>query len=250
MGPRKLAKILLLAFNQWVEVQAVSLDKHEALLSAAQTLGFNIPPHSSAVTPPTTGSAEALERHALSFGLIATPDASPSSEHYPISSPFGEVPLPSLRATTRPLKAAILSHTPEHSPHRKSLSAHDKEFLLVDDNLINLQMLSTYMKKLGRKYNTATDGQQAVNKYSKSPELYRCIFMDISMPIMNGFEATRRIRAFEKERDLEPSVIVALSGLASAEAQQEAFGCGIDLFLTKPVKLTELGTILRSRGLL
>ncbi|CAN8105451.1 unnamed protein product [Discula destructiva] len=124
------------------------------------------------------------------------------------------------------------------------------EFLLVDDNAINLKILSSYMKKLKYKYSTATDGQEAVDKFRRAPGRYQCVFMDISMPVMDGFEAARRIRAFERETHQAPAAIFALSGLASADAQQEAFASGIDLFLAKPVRLRELSTILVTRGLL
>jgi CheY-like chemotaxis protein len=67
---------------------------------------------------------------------------------------------------------------------------------------------------------------------------------DISMPVMNGMDASRRIRNLEQERDQTPSKIIALTGLASAEAQQEAFSNGIDVFLTKPVKFDQLREIL------
>jgi CheY-like chemotaxis protein len=68
--------------------------------------------------------------------------------------------------------------------------------------------------------------------------------MDINMPILNGFEASRQIRGFEQQRGLPPATIIALTGLGSASAQQEAFSSGVDLFLTKPVRLKELTKIL------
>lgn len=126
------------------------------------------------------------------------------------------------------------------------------EFLLVDDNPINLKILSTYLHKLGLSYQTATNGREAVDVFMRDPTQCKCIFMDISMPVMDGFEATRLIRQHELELGsvTAPTSIFALSGLASSSAQQEAFWSGVDLFLTKPVKLKELGSILRSRGLL
>lgn len=129
------------------------------------------------------------------------------------------------------------------------------EFLLVDDNPINLKILSSYLHKLGLAYQTATNGREALDVYKRDPAQCKCIFMDISMPVMDGFEATRLIRAHEAELGggggvLPPASIFALSGLASSSAQQEAFWSGVDLFLTKPVKLKELGSILRSRGML
>jgi signal transduction histidine kinase/ActR/RegA family two-component response regulator len=123
-------------------------------------------------------------------------------------------------------------------------------FLLVDDNPINLKMLIMFMKKLKLEYATATDGKQAVEMYKKSPRSFRCVFMDISMPVMNGFEATRAIRASEVEDAIPRCSIFALTGLASKDAQQEALLSGIDLFLTKPIQLAEIKNILELKGLL
>ncbi|TID17716.1 hypothetical protein E2P81_ATG10692 [Venturia nashicola] len=141
--------------------------------------------------------------------------------------------------------------------------------LLVDDNPVNLRLLQTFMKK--RKYAdvfSAEDGQQAVSAYrnlldpptpglsgkpgvgGKPPDI---IFMDISMPIMNGFEATRRIREIEAEyrgRFEDPmttpssSLIIALTGLASGRDQSEAFTSGFDLYLVKPISFREVGRLL------
>lgn len=142
-----------------------------------------------------------------------------------------------------------LSSGDEASPSPAPLALRSK-FLLVDDNHINIKVLSAYMKKSGLDYETAMDGQDALDCFSKSPLAYSCILMDISMPVMDGFEATRKIRAHELLNGLEPACIIALSGLASEDAQKEAFGSGMDLFLTKPVKWKALGGLLESRGLL
>ncbi|RYC80814.1 hypothetical protein BFJ63_vAg16299 [Fusarium oxysporum f. sp. narcissi] len=123
-------------------------------------------------------------------------------------------------------------------------------FLLVDDNPINLKMLVMFMKKLNLQYSTATDGQQAVAKYKESPKSYKCVFMDISMPVMNGFEATRAIRAIEADGAITQCPIFALTGLASRDAQQEALLSGIDLFLTKPIQLNDIKHFLESKALL
>jgi CheY-like chemotaxis protein len=130
--------------------------------------------------------------------------------------------------------------------------------LLVDDNRINLKLLQTFMKK--RKYTEVTnaeDGLEAVNAYSSllrkaPPEPPDIILMDISMPIMNGFEATRKIRELEREyreqlppMETPPScLIIALTGLASGRDQSEAFTCGFDLYITKPVSFAEISRLL------
>lgn len=68
------------------------------------------------------------------------------------------------------------------------------------------------------------------------------------MPRMDGLEATRRIRMFEREQKLPPAKIIALTGLVSEDMQKDAFASGIDLFLTKPVKLQQLKDIIAQDG--
>lgn len=66
------------------------------------------------------------------------------------------------------------------------------------------------------------------------------------MPIMDGLTSSRKIRQHENEKSLVSPAIIALTGAASMSARQEAFSAGIDLFLTKPVPLRKLKTILDS----
>lgn len=80
----------------------------------------------------------------------------------------------------------------------------------------------------------------------KRPPPFTHILMDLSMPVMDGVTSTRKIRAFEAESGIEPrSTIIALTGLASAEAQDDALSAGINEFLIKPVKFGELKVLLK-----
>ncbi|KAK8068334.1 nik-1 (Os-1p) [Apiospora saccharicola] len=107
------------------------------------------------------------------------------------------------------------------------------------------------MKKLNRAFNTAVDGMEAVESFKANPGRYTCILMDINMPRLDGLKATQQIRLHERDTGAAHACpIFALTGLASAETQREAFESGIGLFLTKPVKLKELSEILRTRGLI
>lgn len=123
------------------------------------------------------------------------------------------------------------------------------------------------MRKLGHEYVTASNGLQALEIYLENPGLYpfvlmgtfrafslsqlvsapnRLHFADISMPVMDGLEATQRIREHEQESGIIPATVIALTGLASASVQREATAKGMDMFLTKPVSLAGLKGILAS----
>ncbi|KZL63358.1 histidine kinase [Colletotrichum incanum] len=217
VGPRKLAKVLLLVFDRWAAVQAEWA--------------------SSEPDSPLTPAQKTIESPISYHGLEDPPLLTKSS--------IVKIPI----ATSKMKQHKILSSRPKlyKAPSVTNMAV---EFLLVEDNPINLKILSTYMNKLGRKYHTATDGLKAVAAYKENPGECKYILTDVSMPFMDGFEATRQIRAYERLLDLKPAMIIALTGLASDDSQNEAFGSGMDLFLTKPVKLKELGSILKSRGLL
>ncbi|KAH1446182.1 hypothetical protein KXX58_006274 [Aspergillus fumigatus] len=118
--------------------------------------------------------------------------------------------------------------------------------LVVDDNLINLNLMLTFMKKRDLEVlDSAENGKLALDAVERLQQGYDLIFMDMSMPVMNGFEATRAIRALEKERDgCGPATIIALTGLSSSSDESEAFTSGVDLFLTKPVSFKEVSRLL------
>lgn len=123
--------------------------------------------------------------------------------------------------------------------------------LVVDDNAINLKILTKLLKHLGCTYATAVNGLEAVQtfKAAASSEMpFTLIFMDINMPIMNGFAACQEIRAFQREVGAAPVRVVALTGLGNAASREEAFTSGIDLFLTKPVSLQKLKLLLVPEG--
>ena len=146
--------------------------------------------------------------------------------------------------------------------------------LLVDDNAINLRILEAFAKKGGHAYRKACNGQEAVDLYRnaaiggpgesrkgtstsasdphvdmttmRKPEI---ILMDINMPIMDGFEATRAIRNFEQFAKVPRATIIAVTGLGDTNAQDEAFACGMDLFLTKPLRMKDLLEVFASLDL-
>ena len=118
--------------------------------------------------------------------------------------------------------------------------------LLVDDNEINLALISRSVKKLHCSYATACNGAEAVEAYKTSGSRFDYVFMDISMPVMDGFAATRAIREFERTSGRTPAQIVAMTGLGSGEARREGLACGMDLYLTKPVQLKKVKSLIET----
>ncbi|ERF77003.1 hypothetical protein EPUS_06871 [Endocarpon pusillum Z07020] len=116
--------------------------------------------------------------------------------------------------------------------------------LLVDDNAINLKIIATYVRKLPCRFTTASNGLEAVELYQKAYQEgtpFDVVLMDVSMPVMDGFEATRQIRAFECRTAIKtPARIIVLTGLTSGKSHEEALASGVNLFLTKPVQLKKL----------
>ncbi|KAJ5642788.1 hypothetical protein N7490_006788 [Penicillium lividum] len=112
--------------------------------------------------------------------------------------------------------------------------------LVVDDNPINLKIMSTFMRKIGCRYETALNGLIALEKYESADQQYDFVLMDISMPVMDGLEATTRIREHEREKDLQPSLIIAITAVASTDIQEAAFKAGVNDYLVKPLSLDKL----------
>ena len=111
----------------------------------------------------------------------------------------------------------------------------DKRVLLVDDNELNREIATDILEDMGLVVETAVNGRDAVEKVQNADEgYYTCVFMDIQMPVMNGYEAARAIRALEGERfALLP--IIAMTANAFDEDRKNAFAAGMNAHLTKPI---------------
>ncbi len=106
--------------------------------------------------------------------------------------------------------------------------------LLAEDYEDNRFLFSIFLKSSGAKLDTAEDGSVAFEKYKKNT--YDLVFMDIQMPVMDGFTAMEKIREWEKENQ-KPSVpIVALSASSTKEDVMKSYKCGCNEYLSKPVR--------------
>ena len=113
--------------------------------------------------------------------------------------------------------------------------------LAVDDNRTNLHILQVFLKKLGHDVLLAENGEEAVHLFeAESPDL---VLLDIMMPVMDGFEAARRIKAMPRDRW---TPVIFLSALNRDENLVEGLDAGADDYLTKPINFVVLEAKLRS----
>ena len=120
-----------------------------------------------------------------------------------------------------------------------------KHLLLVEDNELNREIALEILGEYGFILDTAEDGAIAVEKVASSaPGAYDLILMDIQMPVMDGYEATRRIRAL-KNRRLAEIPIIAMTANAFDEDRRAAEENGMDGFLSKPIQMEKVVQLLR-----
>ena len=123
-------------------------------------------------------------------------------------------------------------------PSTGDLRGH--HFLLVEDNAINAEILCELLKMRGATFQLQENGLQAVETFRNAkPGTFDAILMDIQMPVMNGYEATRAIRSLDHP-EAKTVVIIAMTADAFAEDVQEALAAGMNAHLSKPVDLNLL----------
>ncbi|KAK8138064.1 Hybrid signal transduction histidine kinase A [Apiospora sp. TS-2023a] len=247
-GPRKVAQALVLALSRW---NATSPSKHDM-----------------PITPPDSASWSDLGSRRGSL-LHSSPSAQLSrTTSFSEERRFCRGPQQLEVLTELEISRTSGNVSPTNGENIAQPSPRKTKYLLVDDNKINLQILVSFLKKLKKPYATANNGLEALEKYMASPGDYRCVLMgkyysfsigllplsnlagrvDISMPVMDGLESTRRIREFEHTKDQRPATVIALTGLASEDVQREAYASGIDVFMTKPVRLKTLEDTISNIG--
>lgn len=114
--------------------------------------------------------------------------------------------------------------------------------LLVEDNALNQKVVTFSLKKLDCDIHIANNGLEGLELFKQNK--YNFILMDIMMPIMDGLESTKRIRAYEQEEQIEPTPIIAVTANALDNDRDKCIEYGMDDFMTKPFNLVNLKEIL------
>jgi len=109
------------------------------------------------------------------------------------------------------------------------------KILLVEDNDVNRDMMVRRLQRRGYQIVSAVDGQQGVDlAHSEKPDL---ILMDMSLPVLDGWEATKRIKADPETRDIP---VIGLTAHAMVGDREQALNAGCDDYATKPVEFDKL----------
>ena len=112
--------------------------------------------------------------------------------------------------------------------------------LLVEDNELNQEIAAAILEESGFQVETAENGREAVDMVAASqPGWYQAVLMDVQMPVMNGYEATRCIRRLENPR-LANIPILAMTANAFEEDKQEALRSGMNGHISKPINIGKL----------
>ncbi len=114
--------------------------------------------------------------------------------------------------------------------------------LLVEDNPVNRTLTRRLLEKLGCDVMTANDGEAASSLWQWHP--FDLIFMDCVMPRVDGFEATRRLRQWEKDHNRNRVPVVALTASAMEKDEERCREAGMDSFVAKPVNIEMLRAVL------
>jgi len=116
--------------------------------------------------------------------------------------------------------------------------------LVVEDNLVNQMVIDELLQEFGHSTVLAENGEQAIECVKKGG--IDLILMDCQMPVMDGFEATRRIRAREEERDLPHMPIIAVTSNAIKGDRERCLRAGMDDYVSKPINTAKLVAAIES----
>jgi CheY-like chemotaxis protein len=115
-----------------------------------------------------------------------------------------------------------------------------KRVLLAEDVEINREIVITLLEPMGLVIDCAENGLEAVKEYTGSPESYDMILMDVQMPEMDGYEATRQIRAFEAEASRRNVPIIAMTANVFREDIEKCLAAGMNGHVGKPLDLNDV----------
>ncbi len=139
--------------------------------------------------------------------------------------------------------AAAVSANPLAAAPSQFATGQPLRILLAEDSADNRLLIAAYLRNTPHQLETADNGEIAVDKFTAGR--YDLILMDMQMPVMDGYAATREIRRWQSERAMAPVPIIALTASALKEDVQRSLEAGCDLHVAKPVRKATLLAAIR-----
>ena len=168
--------------------------------------------------------------------------ASPPS---PLASPpLLMLPPPNGGPPAGPPSSPVSYYTPSISCPIMACKQHQRSVLIAEDKETNQRVIQGYLEKLGfSDFTIAQDGKETIEAVRLRH--YDIIMMDLKMPKLDGFEATKRIRNFyQKQARKTQPYIIALTANTSGNIKERCIDAGMDAYICKPINITELANIL------
>lgn len=147
------------------------------------------------------------------------------------------------QAMVRAAGLADRALTPSESTLSSKLDLSHTRVLLVEDNAVNRKVATGILARYDIRPDIAVNGKEAVDAFSE--QTYDLVLMDCQMPVMDGMQATRLIRDYEKRQARLPTPILALTAHATSEELDPCYAAGMNGHLTKPFKPEDLSNLLR-----
>ncbi|MBF0448180.1 MAG: PAS domain S-box protein [Magnetococcales bacterium] len=146
------------------------------------------------------------------------------------------LPMPALSEQTRP--ETDETDRPKHPESLRKKDLSHISILLVEDIEENIMIIKGFLEQAGYQITVAENGAEAVKLFKK--HTFNLILMDIQMPVMDGYAATRQIRQLESQKNRKPTPIIALTAHALSENKQQVLEAGCNEHLSKPVRKMRL----------
>jgi len=152
---------------------------------------------------------------------------------------------PSISQVYEEMPAATYAPQPQIIARPPQITTSEQvQILVAEDFALNQDVVRLMLEESQFSPVFANNGLEALNMYKNAPSTYKAILMDISMPVMDGYEAAENIRAYIDEKQLAKLPIIALTGHALKHDREKCLDAHMDDYLTKPVKQVDLIAVL------
>ena len=133
---------------------------------------------------------------------------------------------------------------PDKEAAKQAKANFHAHVLLAEDNSLNAEIAEILLENYGVDTDTVSNGKLALDAVADGAESYDLVFMDVQMPVMDGYTSTKEIRSLEERESRPHAIIVGMSANAFNEDRQKALDYGMDDYITKPLSESELLRIL------